>query len=119
LLYINAGHNPPLLLHADGTSELLAQGSFPLGIFEDTRFSESIVEFRPGDTLVMYTDGVIEASNASDEQFGLTRLEEVVRAAEAKPSIEIVRAITNAVHDYSIDMDGPEDDLTALVIKVT
>jgi serine phosphatase RsbU (regulator of sigma subunit) len=118
LLYINAGHNPPLLLHADGTSELLAQGSLPLGVFEDTRFSESIVEFRSGDTLVMYTDGVIEASNRSDEQFGLKRLEEVVRAAEAKPAVEIVRAITNAVNDYSFDMDGPEDDLTALVIKV-
>jgi sigma-B regulation protein RsbU (phosphoserine phosphatase) len=119
LLYINAGHNPPLLLHADGTSELLAHAGLPLGIFEDSRYSESVVDFRSGDVLVLYTDGVVEARNARDEEFELRRLEEVVRLAADRRAYEIAQAITSAVHDHSFDVDGPEDDLTVLIIKVT
>lgn len=118
LLYINAGHNPPLLLHADGTSELLAHSGLPLGIFEDSRYSESVVDFRSGDVLVLYTDGVVEAMNARDEEFELRRLEEVVRLAADRRAYEIAQAITSAVNDYSFDVDGPEDDLTVLIIKV-
>ena len=118
LLYINAGHNPPLLLHRDGTSQLLAQGGLPLGIFDHSRYSESVIDFHTGDVLVIYTDGVVEATNMLDDQFGLRRLEEVVRLAEDRRSYEIAQAIIRAVHDHSFDTDGPEDDLTVLVIKV-
>jgi phosphoserine phosphatase RsbU/P len=118
LLYINAGHNPPLLLHADGTSELLAQGGLPLGVFEDSRYSESLIDFRSGDVLALYTDGVVEATNASDDQFGLGRLEEVVRLAEAGRAYEIAQAIITAVDEHSSDASGPDDDLTVLIIKV-
>jgi sigma-B regulation protein RsbU (phosphoserine phosphatase) len=118
LLYINAGHNPPLLLHADNTTELLAHGGLPLGIFNDSRYSESVIEFRPGDLLVIYTDGVVEATNLRDEQFGLHKLEEVVRLAADRRAYEIAQEITRAVNDHSFDMDGPDDDLTVLVIKV-
>jgi serine phosphatase RsbU (regulator of sigma subunit) len=118
LLYINAGHNPPLLLHADGTSELLAHSGLPLGIFDDSRYSESVVDFRSGDVLVLYTDGVVEARNARDEEFELRRLEEVVRLAADRRAYEMAQAITSAVNDHSFDVDGPEDDLTVLIIKV-
>lgn len=118
LLYINAGHNPPLLLHADGTNELLAHSGLPLGIFEDSRYSESVVDFRSGDVLVLYTDGVVEAKNGKDEEFEVRRLQEVVRMAEDRRSYEIAQAIINAVDEHSFDADGPDDDLTVLVIKV-
>ncbi len=118
LLYINAGHNPPLLLRADAASELLSQGGLPLGIFDVSRYSESVVDFRSGDVLVIYTDGVVEARNARDEEFGLQRLEDVVRMAKDRRAYEIVQAITSAVYDHSFDMNGPEDDLTVLIIKV-
>jgi|ERR1041384_388448 sigma-B regulation protein RsbU (phosphoserine phosphatase) len=119
LLYISAGHNPPLLLRGDGTSEYLEQGGgLPLGVFETSRYSESVVEFRPGDILVMYTDGVVEARNTSDEEFGVKRLEEVVRSSSGLRAHEIVKAITTAVDEYSDDVGGPEDDLTISVIKV-
>ncbi len=118
LLYISAGHNPPLLLRADGTSELLTQGGLPLGVFETSRYSESVVEFRSGDILVLYTDGVVEARNQADEEFGLKRLEEVVRAASDRRAHEIVRAITTAVDEHSSEVGGPEDDLTVSIIKV-
>lgn len=118
LLYISAGHNPPLLLRGDGPSELLSQGGLPLGIFETSRYSESVVEFRSGDVLVMYTDGVIEARNQREEEFGLKRLEEVVRASRGLRAHEIVKAITIAVDEYSSEVGGPEDDLTISIVKV-
>lgn len=118
LLYINAGHNPPLLLRADGTSRLLDQGGLPLGVFNDSRYSESVVEFLSGDILVLYTDGVVEATNARDEQFGIIRLQHLVSAASERRAYEIVQMITSAVSEHSFDMDGPDDDLTILVIKV-
>ena len=118
LLYINAGHNPPLLLHADGTRELLEEAGLPLGIFEDSRYSESVVNFRKSDLLVLYTDGVTEATNAADDAFGLDRLEQVVRAESNKSSLEICAVIAAAVRDFSAGSGGPADDLTVLVIKV-
>jgi serine phosphatase RsbU (regulator of sigma subunit) len=119
LLYISAGHNPPLLLRGDGTVELLDRGGgLPLGVFETSRYSESVVEFRPGDVLVMYTDGVVEARDVRDEEFGMKRLEEVVRASSGRRAHEIVRAITEAVDEHSAEVGGPEDDLTVSVIKV-
>ena len=118
LLYINAGHNPPLLLRADGTSHLLDQGGLPLGVFQTSRYSESVVEFRSEDILVLYTDGVVEARNEHDEEFGLERLERVVRASHEERAHEIVEAITTAVDEYSSEVDGPEDDLTVSIIKV-
>jgi sigma-B regulation protein RsbU (phosphoserine phosphatase) len=118
LLYINAGHNPPLLLSADGTSRLLDQGGFPLGVFDNSKYSESIVEFLSGDILVLYTDGVVEASNARDEQFGLARLQQIVSEARERRAYEIVQMVISAVSEHSFDMDGPDDDLTILVIKI-
>jgi sigma-B regulation protein RsbU (phosphoserine phosphatase) len=118
LLYINAGHNPPLLLRADGTSKLLDEGGLPLGVFENSRYSESVVEFRSGDILVLYTDGVVEANNQRDEEFGLERLEKIVRAASDRRAHEIVGVITKAVDEYSDEVGGAEDDLTVSIIKV-
>ncbi|HLG13100.1 MAG TPA: GAF domain-containing SpoIIE family protein phosphatase [Blastocatellia bacterium] len=117
-LYINAGHNPPMLLRADGSRELLSNSGLPLGVFEDSRYSESVVDFRSGDVLVMYTDGVTEARNERDEAFGLQRLERVVREAAGKPASEICHAVTNAVDEHSSEVGGPEDDLTVSIIKV-
>jgi len=118
LLYISAGHNPPLLLRSDGASELLAQGGFPLGVFDTSRYSESVVEFRSGDILVLYTDGVVEARNERDIEFGLKRLELVVRESSGLPAHEIVRAVTAAVDEHSVEVNGPNDDLTVSIIKV-
>ena len=118
LLYINAGHNPPLLLRADGTKKLLDQSGLPLGVFADSRYSESVVDFLPGDILALYTDGVTEARNSKDETFGLERLEAVVRQAGELRAHEICQAVTTSVNDFSTDIGGPEDDLTISIIKV-
>jgi sigma-B regulation protein RsbU (phosphoserine phosphatase) len=118
LLYINGGHNPPILLRADGSQKLLDLGGVPLGIFGDARYSESVVDFLPGDLLVLYTDGVTDARNERDETFGLDGLIRVAKEQKDRRAYEICQAITNAVHDFSDEVGGPEDDLTVSVIKV-
>lgn len=118
LLYINAGHNPPLLVRADGSSELLDDSGLPLGIFEESRYSESVVDFRSGDVLLMYTDGVTEACSECEEPFSLTRLEQVVRSASGGGAREICQAVTDAVNQYAAGVGGPEDDLTVAAIKI-
>lgn len=118
LLYVSAGHNPPLLLRADGTSQLLDEGGLPLGVFEDSQYAESVVNLQAGDIIVLYTDGVTEARNTRDEHFGLKGLERTVRAASDQNAYAICQAITDAVRDYSLEVGGPGDDLTVSIIKV-
>lgn len=118
LLYINAGHNPPMLLRADGTSELLKDGGYPLGVFPDSRYSESVVNLTAGDVLVLYTDGVVESRNAADQDFGVQRLENVVRSVSDRRAHEICEAVAAAVREHSSQASGQEDDLTISIVKV-
>ncbi len=118
LLYINAGHNPPMLLRADKTTRFLDESGLPIGVFEDSRYSESVVDFLPGDILVLYTDGVTEATNQHDESFGLERLEQIVRADSDHRAHDICQAVARAVREHSAAVGGPEDDLTISIIKV-
>src|SRR6201987_985669 len=74
LTYCNAGHFPPILLRADGRTELLERGGPLLGAIEGAKFELGEVFLEPGDTLVAYSDGVLECHNASKEEFGLDRI---------------------------------------------
>ena len=78
LTYANGGHNPPLIVHPDGSSTLLpATSGIALGVVPQFEYSETTVKLFPGDTAFLYTDGVTEASNAGGEFFGLERLQEM------------------------------------------
>jgi serine phosphatase RsbU (regulator of sigma subunit) len=78
LAFLNAGHNPPLIVHQGGTMEQLAAGGLPLGIMPNADFREGRTQLHYGDVLVIYSDGVSEATNPAGEEFGPTRLYEVV-----------------------------------------
>jgi sigma-B regulation protein RsbU (phosphoserine phosphatase) len=87
LRYVNAGHNPPVVMHRDGSHERLTEGGIVLGAFPNQNFTAASVRLQSGDRLVLYTDGVTEAANADDEEFGDARLIEVLsehRAASAQ-----------------------------------
>ena len=90
LCYVNAGHNPPLLFTEAGVSEL-AVGGPPVGLFEDSSYDADTVTVPETGTVLIYTDGVVEARNAQDEEFGLARLIDVCagvyRDAERLPAI--------------------------------
>ncbi|HTO92400.1 MAG TPA: SpoIIE family protein phosphatase [Candidatus Sulfotelmatobacter sp.] len=116
LIFSNAGHDPPILMRADGTTELLVEGGVALGVLPDARYDERPVALRPGDVLVMYTDGISEAESASGEQFGTRRLEDVVRAHADRSAAQILEQIEKAVVDWAGER-GPSDDLTLVVLK--
>src|SRR6266705_3290795 len=116
LAYANAGHNPPLLKNADGTSRFLEQGEVPLGMFRDTRYYEHYLTIAPGELLVLYTDGVTEATNPAGEEFGPERLVRSVKAARDRSARELIDAVQRDVVDWT-DGRGAHDDVTFFVIK--
>jgi sigma-B regulation protein RsbU (phosphoserine phosphatase) len=116
LSYSNAGHNPPILLKANGESSLIRSGEQPLGMFRDTRFHEYYLSFEPGDVLVMYTDGVTEAQNPAGEEFGRDRLLEAAKSAYELPAREMIASIEMAVLAWTAGA-GANDDVTFFIIK--
>lgn len=118
LIFANAGHNPPFLLHADGTHDRLMDGGLALGILADSRYEERPVALREGDILVLYTDGISEAESETGEQFGDERLERVVRRHVNESAAGILGHIVDAVREWAGER-GPTDDLTLLVVRKT
>ncbi len=116
LIFSNAGHNPPLLLRADGTTEELSEGGVALGVLEDTTYEERPLAVGHGDVVVLYTDGVSEAENESGDQFGPERIESIVRAHPEHGARELTQDIVAAVLDWAGDR-GLGDDLTLLVMR--
>src|SRR5262249_36646319 len=93
LVYTNAGHNPPLIVRKGGGFETLAGGGVILGILPMAVYKESTAKMEPGDILVLFTDGVTEAADPNDEDFGEARLAEVIAANRDKSAKEIVEAV--------------------------
>ena len=116
LIFSNAGHNPPLLLRADGSTEELTDGGVALGVLEDTRYEERPVALGAGDVVVLYTDGVSEAENADGEQFGPERIERIVRENPEHDARELTQDLVAAVLDWAGEK-GLSDDLTLLVAR--
>lgn len=118
LTYANAGHNPPLLLRADGSEIWLREGGTILGRFDGISYTEAMCDLESGDVLVFYTDGITEAVSPAGEMFGERRLVELFRRRQPGESsrglcarlLEAVRAHCEGVHH--------EDDLTAIVLQV-
>ncbi len=114
--YINAGHNPPLFAHADGTVEQLASGGFPLGIMPAAEYEVGQIEIKSGEALIIYSDGVSEAVNLKDEEFGIERLTAVVsknvRATAAGMRDKVEFALS------SFTQTAPaNDDITLVIVK--
>lgn len=116
VFYVNAGHNPPLFIRPDEPAQLLSRGGIPLGIFESTTYSEDIVYFRPGDTLILYTDGVTEATNDRGELFGLKRLENLARQHRGASAQELCHLIVDEVKAFA-DPERRSDDFTIVVVR--
>jgi len=116
LRYVNCGHNPPLLLRGSGASETLRRGGSALGLFAGESFEAGVAELAPGDTLVLYTDGVVEPANGADADFGVERLEAAVRAAGGQPASAALRCVIDATRAFS-GREGYDDDFTLVVLN--
>ncbi len=117
LTYVNAGHNYPYLLHADGSFDRLDRGGMILGVMKDVPYEEATVQCSAGDTLVLFTDGVSEAMSTRQEEYGEERLERVLRGSLSEGAQEIL----DAVHrDVLLHTQGApqSDDITMMVLKI-
>jgi sigma-B regulation protein RsbU (phosphoserine phosphatase) len=115
--YANAGHMPPLLVRAaGGPVEDLRTHGMALGILPDIHFEDQAVELAPGDTLVFYTDGVIESSDVNQQMFGRERLCEVLNAHRTEPAAQLAQSIDRSIAAFVGDTP-PFDDLTLVVAR--
>jgi sigma-B regulation protein RsbU (phosphoserine phosphatase) len=113
--YVNAGHNAPLLLSRDGSMKELTVGGMVLGLFPEAQYEVDTVKLQPGDHLILFTDGVIEALNTAEEEFGMKRLAELLNANAGASASEILARLQEAVLDFSLN--APQhDDITMMVL---
>jgi len=116
LAFLNAGHNPPLIVHSAGTVEQLASGGLPLGIKPDADYREGRTQLQPGDVLVIYSDGVTEAVSPTGEEFGSTRLYEVVSRNIESSAAGIRDRIESSLTKFSQGTSAA-DDVTLVIVK--
>ena len=119
LRYVNAGHNPPAVLRRDGSLQWLESGGAPVGMFSDSKYQESSLQLNAGDFVIIYTDGVIEATNPAGEDWGI---EGILNAATAwhqqgcGRAEDLVRLIFSSMDNFSNGHQN--DDATLAVLHV-
>jgi len=114
LTYVNAGHPAPILLGSRSGEQLRAGGP-PLGLFPGTDFEVGRIVLQPGDLMALYSDGITEAGESSQREFGAARLEAVLKQHPGEPLDEIRQHVLEAVRDWS--GEELEDDMTLLLIR--
>jgi serine phosphatase RsbU (regulator of sigma subunit) len=118
LTFSNAGHNWPVVLRRNGDREFLERGGMLLGIMEQTGYEEAEVALAPGDLVVLYTDGISEAANASGELFGEERLCSVAHALPRELGArEVAERLLAALREFLGELEA-QDDMTLLVLRV-
>jgi sigma-B regulation protein RsbU (phosphoserine phosphatase) len=117
LEYVNAGHNVPVLRRADATLEKLdVGGGVPLGINSASTYATATVELRPGDVLILYTDGVVEAFNQAGEEFGNERWFAAIRGLPAGSAQESLQYLMKRVDEF-VGATRQSDDITCLIFR--
>jgi sigma-B regulation protein RsbU (phosphoserine phosphatase) len=115
LVYCNAGHNPPLL-RCSGSFLELERGGLVLGPIPGARYETDQVGLKPGDTLVLYTDGVVDRENGRGEDFGMDRLRRVIEGSGSRGAHELVGAVFEAVDGFACG--APQlDDMSVVVVR--
>lgn len=116
LTYINAGHNSPILLRASGALERLQTGGMPLGVMDPAPYPSAEVRLEPGDWIAAFTDGVIEAENPIQAQYGEDRLVTMLRWGAAMPPQDLLNAILADIDRFA--QSAPQhDDITCMLLR--
>ncbi|HLK17719.1 MAG TPA: SpoIIE family protein phosphatase [Bryobacteraceae bacterium] len=117
ITYVNAGHNPPVLVHNDGTVEKLEGGGLLLGILAVAQYEQRVSRFEPGDVVVLFSDGVTEACRPDvDEEFGEDRLASILPDLKNQSAKAIIESINRQVTEFTCG-SPPADDITLVVAK--
>jgi len=116
--YCNGGHNPPRLVRGDARVEMLpTTGNVVLGVFPGHDYVDREVKLAPGDSLFLYTDGITEAQNGTNEEFGEERLDGQLEALNQAPVRDVVNGVVDAVHRFV--KDTPQsDDITCIALRL-
>ena len=115
-VFSNAGHNPPLLIKPDGEYRFVEYGDRPLGMFPDNRYHQHFIRFEPGQVMVIYTDGITEAANPNDEEFGQDRFAKRVLEGIDLPAKQMIDHIRKGVADFT-EKKFLDDDGTLFIVK--
>jgi sigma-B regulation protein RsbU (phosphoserine phosphatase) len=118
LHYVNAGHVQPAVVRVNGDVEYLTEGGMVVGLFAGVRYERGHVKLHPGDVVVFCTDGITEANNSSEEEFGTQRLVDLVTRERHLPAQDIVQAVMTTVDTFSRG-GTHEDDRVILILKVS
>ena len=116
LTYVNAGHNAPILRRANGSFEILDVGGLPLGIQSDETYETASLELKPGDALIFFTDGVVEAFNAAGEEFGNERWLSAIRSLPDWDAQQTLQYLMKGVDEF-VGATRQSDDITCLVFR--
>jgi sigma-B regulation protein RsbU (phosphoserine phosphatase) len=116
LAFVNAGHNPLIVLTGDESARFVERGGLPLGLFKDTRYYEYYLPIDAGQVLVLYTDGATEATSPAGEEYGRERLIEAVRACRERRARDMIDYIYNNIFEWTGGR-GASDDVTFVIIK--
>jgi len=116
LAYVNAGHNPPILRRANGGMERLESGGIPIGILESPAYASGTVTLQPGDYVVMFSDGVVEAENARSEEYGEDRLTYNIHMGAAQSPALLLQRIMGDVDNF-VGTAPQHDDVTCMLLK--
>jgi len=116
LHYINAGHNNPILRRANGQIERLDVGGLPYGIMPEVKYESAAVTLAPGDWLIIFTDGVVEAENAQQEEYGEARLLSVIEAGKSEEPAGLLKRLM-AELDLFVGPTPQHDDVTCMLLK--
>jgi phosphoserine phosphatase RsbU/P len=114
--YINAGHNAPILRRSSGPIERLSNGGLPLGMWTDKAYESGDVTLQPGDWLVIFTDGVVEAENNRQEEYGESRLLSVLHLGATATPDELLRRVMSDL-DAFVGQTPQHDDVTCMLVK--
>lgn len=119
LRYANAGHNFPYLLRGgSGDLEMLQEASgFPLGFEEDSQYQEFSLEFKAGDSIILYTDGIVECRGGNDEELGYVQLENLIRIHSGRAPCETALALLDYTREFSAT-SSLEDDATVMIASL-
>jgi sigma-B regulation protein RsbU (phosphoserine phosphatase) len=116
--YLNAGHPSPLLLRRGAVSEIFTEGSFPVGLIPEARYSAVRVNLEPGDTLVLFSDGVTEAADLKEQMYGVPRLSEVLTGQHDAPLEHLQKRVVDSLDNFARGA-SQADDITLLLIRYT
>lgn len=116
--YTNAGHNPAILVRADGKVETLGPCGLPVGLMEEGNYSEVAIQFEPGDTLVLYTDGITEAENPQEEEYGMQRLIEICKQHRDKDLEEMAAEVNHNLDDFANGVPYADDRTLVLARRL-